>query len=373
MKVLHVYRTYFPDTQGGLEEVIRQICLNTTAHNVENRIFTLSKTAQPPVIKNKEATIYRSKQSVEIASCGFSLAALQDFKQQVQWADIIHYHAPWPFADILHLLFARKKPALVTYHSDIVRQKKLAALYQPLMHQYFRRLDKIIATSENYIKSSPVLIKYKKKTEAIAIGLDKNSYPKNNQQQLEKLKQCYGENFFFFIGVLRYYKGLRYLLQALEGTEFPVIVAGSGPEEQALKALAQRLNLKQVQFIGQVTDEEKMALYQLSRAVVFPSSDRSEAYGVTLVEAAMSGKAMISTELQTGTSFVNLDGETGIVVEPKNVAQLKLAMTRLYKDDTLTAEMGRKAQQRFDQLLTADVMGEAYIAIYKKIMAQRAL
>ena len=54
MRVLHVYRTYFPDTQGGLEEAIRQICASTKVHGVENRVFMLSRNPQPAIINRPE-------------------------------------------------------------------------------------------------------------------------------------------------------------------------------------------------------------------------------------------------------------------------------------------------------------------------------
>ncbi len=59
MRILHVYRTYFPDTQGGLEEAIRQICINTGEHGVESRVFMLSSNPNPPIVKLPEAQVHR--------------------------------------------------------------------------------------------------------------------------------------------------------------------------------------------------------------------------------------------------------------------------------------------------------------------------
>ncbi len=110
MNVLHVYRTYFPETQGGLEEVIRQISLNTKTLGIKSRVLTLSKHPDPCCIQREEADVYRYKLDFEIASCGFSLSALRAFKEHVEWADIIHYYFPWPFADILHFASYLKNP-----------------------------------------------------------------------------------------------------------------------------------------------------------------------------------------------------------------------------------------------------------------------
>ena len=146
MRILHVYRTYFPDSQGGLEEVIRQICLNAKQHGVESRVFTLSRHARPEPIEREEALVYQAQQTLELASCGMSLAALRSFKTHAEWADVIHYHYPWPFADVLHLASKVTKPTLVTYHSDIVRQRLLGRVYRPLMNRFLGDVDRIICT-----------------------------------------------------------------------------------------------------------------------------------------------------------------------------------------------------------------------------------
>jgi rhamnosyl/mannosyltransferase len=109
MNVLHVYRTYFPDTQGGAEEVIRQICWNTKKFGIISRVLTLSKNPDPNIVNFPEADVYRYHNDYEIASCGFSLRAITGFRKSVKWADIINYHYPYPFADMLHCMNAVKK------------------------------------------------------------------------------------------------------------------------------------------------------------------------------------------------------------------------------------------------------------------------
>ena len=134
MKVLHVYRTYFPDTQGGLEEVIRQICLGTGDRGVTSRVFTLSDEPFPRRLPRVEAEVVRVRKTFEVASCGFGLTGLRQFAREVEWADVVHYHYPWPFSDLLYLMAGKSKRSVLTYHSDIVRQQFLFAFYRPLMN-----------------------------------------------------------------------------------------------------------------------------------------------------------------------------------------------------------------------------------------------
>src|SRR5690606_1882198 len=113
---------------------------------------------------------------------------------------------------------------------------------------------------------------------------------------------------------------------------YRIVIAGSGPIEGELKRQAAELNLRNVHFLGHVSDREKVALFKLSRAVVFPSYLRSEAFGVTLLEGAMFGRPLISTEIGSGTSHVNIHGETGLVVPPGSPKALRAGMDRLYED-----------------------------------------
>jgi glycosyltransferase involved in cell wall biosynthesis len=118
--------------------------------------------------------------------------------------------------------------------------------------------------------------------------------------------------------VHRHYKGLFYLIEALKFKEYDIIIAGEGPVSQDIKNLVFSYNLKQIVFVGNVNEYEKEVLYKYCYAFIFPSHLRSESFGFSLLEAAMHGKSMISCEIGTGTSFININKETGLVVPPKN-------------------------------------------------------
>ncbi|MDX1735879.1 MAG: glycosyltransferase, partial [Halioglobus sp.] len=229
MKVLHVYRTYFPDSQGGVQEAIRQIARSTLAHGVENRVFTLSEEPVPAQIQSDEAGIVRVKQHFEIASCGFALSGLNEFRRQTEWADIVHYHYPWPYGDLLHLMAGSPGPSVVTYHSDIVRQQFLSFVYRPVMDRFLGSMDSIIATSPNYAATSKTLERFSSRIDIVPIGLEEASYPDPDQDFIDRVAADYGRDFFLFIGVWRYYKGLHILLKAMQGSSSRVVVVGSGP------------------------------------------------------------------------------------------------------------------------------------------------
>ena len=224
------------------------------------------------------------------------------FRELAAEADVINYHFPWPFMDLVHFCSAVKKPYVVTYHSDIVRQRHLLKLYRPLMRRFLDGADRIVAASPNYVQTSDVLKEYSAKTRIITYGLNKTSYPQADAERMAGWKAKLGERFFLFVGVMRYYKGLHILLDALKGVDYPVVILGAGPLEKQLHAQATALGLRNLHFLGRLGDEDKVALLELSYAIVFPSHLRSEAFGISLLEGAMFGKPMISSDCLLYTS-----------------------------------------------------------------------
>ena len=371
MKVLHFYRTYYPDSQGGLEEAIRQICLSTGHLGIDNRVLTLQREPGEATVELKEATVYRSPLHMSIKSCDIGFTILPLYKDLLEWCDVVHYHYPWPFADFLALIAGSKKPYIVTYHSDIVRQKILAKLYSPLMKNFLGNAARIVATSQNYFASSPVLSNYSDNVNVIALGINEDSYPPSDTATVDTIREQYGESFFLFIGVFRYYKGLHILLDAMKGSRYTVVIAGSGPIERELKKQAQKLQLDNVIFPGFISDQQKVALLQLCRGVVFPSYLRSEAFGMTLLEGAMMGRPLISAEVGTGTSHVNIHKETGLVVAPGSAKELREAMDYLYHHPQEAEAMGANARQRYQDYFTGDVIGKQYLDLYQKVKADK--
>jgi rhamnosyl/mannosyltransferase len=372
MRVLHFYKTYFPDSVGGVEQVIRQMCVGTGRLGITNQVLSLSRDRRLEPFDYEGHTVHRAPLNFEVASNAVSVQAIGKLARMAAEADVVHYHFPWPFMDLAHFLARIDKPTVVTYHSDIVRQKALLKLYQPLRHRFLASVDSIVATSPNYLASSAVLDGYRDKTRVITFGLDKTSYPEPDRARLDHWRARVGPKFFLFVGVLRYYKGLHILLDAVAGTDYPVVIVGAGPIEAELKARAERLGLTRVQFVGAVDDLVKAALLKLCYAVAFPSHLRSEAFGISLLEGAMYGKPMISSEIGTGTTYINVHGETGLVVPPSDHEALRAAMRRLWDDPRMAHEMGQRAEARYWRLFTSTQMADNYARLYEELVTRRA-
>jgi O-antigen biosynthesis rhamnosyltransferase len=367
MRVLHFYKTSFPDTMGGIEQVINQVARGANKLGIQTDVLSLTTERVTRTIEIDGYLAHRARLNLQIASTGFSVSAFWRFSQLAKRADVIHYHFPWPFMDVVHFATLVKKPTVVTYHSDIIRQKYLDKLYGPLKNKFLASVDRIVATSPNYLATSDVLKKFSNKVSVIPIGLDKATYPTPVPDRLLFWRDRLGSKFFLFIGVLRYYKGLHILLEAMQGLDYPIVIVGAGPIESELKVQALRLNLNNIHFLGKVSNDDKVALLTMCYCVLFPSHLRSEAFGISLLEGAMYGKPMISSEIGTGTTFINIAHETGLVVPPSNPAALRQAIQYLWIHPDKVAEMGARAEERYWEHFTAEQMVKSYVNIYSDL------
>lgn len=367
VKVLFVYKSYYPETRGGVEECIHALCLGLARLGVECAVAVCA--ANPTLsVPEFPYPVYRFKTTFEAASCPISLDFLKNFKSLADQFDIIHYHFPWPYADVLQLLSMSKKPYVVSYQSDIVRQKYLKIVYEPIMHQFLKGAKTIIAASPPYMESSPVLQRYQDKTICIPIGTERSLYCNLDPQCLSQWKARVGDNFVLFIGVLRYYKGLDYLLEAAKDINATIVIAGKGPEKEHLESLAKSLHLDNIKFVGFVSDEDKVALLTLCRMVVAPAHLRSEAFCISLLEGLLFNKPLVSTELGTGTSFVNTHNKTGLVVPPADAKALASAINTLLNDPKAYETYQTNTQSHYENYFTLDNMAKSMLDCYEKAL-----
>ena len=368
LRVLHVYKTSMPSSYGGVESFIKTLCKEDSKLGVKNVILTLHPKPQKQPIEMDGLTIHQVKQDFFFASTGFSVSAFSTFKRLSYDADVIHYHFPNPFADMLHLTCHPKKPSVVTYHSDIIKQKHLLRIYKPLRDRFLCSVDRVVATSPNYFVSSDVLQRFSNKVSIIPIGINSKEYDNVNFKRLDFWRSCFSKPFFLFVGAMRYYKGLHLALEAVAGTDIQIVIAGISGVEKDLKAQAASLHLKNICFLGLVSDEDKVALLHLCYGFIFPSHLRSEAFGISLLEAAMVGKPLISCEIGSGTTFINSANDTGLVVNPGSSRELLEAMKFLLDNPKLAANMGKNARKRALKLFTAEKQAKAYYKLYQGLL-----
>ena len=201
------------------------------------------------------------------------------------------------------------------------------------------------------------------------LGVDYQRFANVQTEKVVALKAKFGDQpLLLFAGRLRYYKGLQFLLQALPyvSAACKLVVIGIGPMEAAWKAQATALGLNdRVVFVGEVGDDDLPAYYQAADIFVLPACERSEAFGIVQLEAMAAGCPVISTELGTGTSYVNQNRVTGLVVPPSNPTAMAAALDQLLADSPLRLQMAAQAQQRIQSGFTIEQMISRTEQVYR--------
>lgn len=382
MKVLYVYKDYYP-VVGGIENHIRLICRGLQAYPEIEPTVLVTNRARNTVIEEIDGVhVIKAGRLATISSAPISLS-LFAWMRRLE-ADITHLHFPYPIGELAYLAAGirvgpRLTPAqaasprrmVVTYHSDIVRQKYLLQVYKPFLHHLLARADKITVSSPNYIQSSPYLRSVADKCVVIPHGADLSRFAATTevQRRAQEIRQQYAPPLILFVGLLRYYKGLSFLIEAMLNLPGRLLVVGEGPQGQEWRASSQRLGLQEkVHFLGRVSDEELVALYHACDVFVLPAIHRSESWGAVQIEAMACGKPVVCTELGTGTSFVNVHGETGLVVPPRDAAALAAAIGQLLADGALRLRMGEQAKARAEKEFSHTVMVERLVSLYGSVL-----
>ncbi|NQU74541.1 MAG: glycosyltransferase, partial [Candidatus Omnitrophica bacterium] len=311
-EILQVGKFYYP-VKGGVENHLYLLC-NEIKRDYKTEVLVANegfKGYSELVNGVKVRRLMNFGRLFSMSFCPSMALWLRKIKTK-----IIHVHLPNPLADFSYLLARPRGKLLVMYHSDVVRQKMLLPLYRPILFSLLRRAEVIIATSQNYIDSSYILKKFRDKCVVVPLGIELERFKLTDhiQEKVKSIHKRFREDILLFVGRLVYYKGLEYLIEAMQDIPAHLIIIGTGPLEKKLNKMVKGLGLEgKITFLYNISDEDLPAYYHASQAFILPSIERSEAFGIVQLEAMACGKPVISTRLSSGVPFVNLDGETGIV------------------------------------------------------------
>ena len=174
------------------------------------------------------------------------------------------------------------------------------------------------------------------------------------------------------IGRLAYYKGHKYLIEAVNNVEQAQLrIVGDGELRDDLQLTTAQLELNErVEFLGRLTDLQLRHEIQNCDLLCLPSIEKTEAFGVVLLEAARQGKPCLVTDVKgSGMSWVVRHNETGVVVPSGNSAALALALQSLQNDPEKLRQMGEAAQIRFNNLFLIDNVSTQVVSLYKSILS----
>ena len=384
MRVLHVYKDLYPPVLGGIEKHLHALASWQAARGLSVTVLVTNPEAFPRSLRTHIAEAgARPSPTPRIIRAGrlFTVASTPISPAQARWqarlvADVVHLHFPYPPGEVANLLWGRGRVTVITYHSDVIRQRFILRLYRPLLRRVLARADAIIATSPHYPETSPFLAANAERVHVIPLGIDLTPFSRVDVRRAADVRRRLlgSEDAFvlLFVGRLRYYKGVDVLLRALARVPATVLwIVGTGPMAATWQELTTRLGVHdRVRFLGDVAEAELPLYYAAADAFVLPSTSRAEALGLAQIEAMAAGLPVISTELGTGTSFVNQHGHTGLVVPPGDEDALAAAVRYLREHPDARARMGQAARERA-RAFDLDVMGERITRLYEDLLAQR--
>ncbi len=374
MKILHIGK-YYPPYRGGMETVLENlveglldadVCVNTlvSGQDTQDRISTVKgpqsgKTGQ--LVRVSRAGLFQSQP--------LNTTLLSQLRKQLELfqPDLAHLHLPNPLAILAWSILARcygsRMPALaVWYHADITRQRLGARLLKPLVRGLLNECEGICVSTESLARNSEILSGFPEKIEVIPFGISPEPWTNIGLRPGER---------FLFVGRLVPYKGLEVLIEAMEKVPGAFLdVVGSGPLEDALEHSIQQKNLSsRITFHGSCSPEQLAQLMACARALVLPSLDQSETFGLVQLEAMASGVPVIASDLKSGVSDVGVAGETCLLVPPGDPVSLAHALHNIQNDENLASQLGRASRQRFNQAYTREIMVGKALTWYRKLLS----
>jgi len=381
LRVTMLNKYYYPPHLGGVETVVRYLSEGLVAHagaQVRAIVCNEANTRLEETIAGVQ--VIRLPRQFALSSAPIALSMPGAIRAEMRGPtppDVIHAHAPYPWADLSWLQVRPDVPLVVSYHSDIVRQKRMLAAYRPFLERFLDRADLIITSSPNMIANSPFLFPRAEKCRVVDYGLHVEDIADPPAPVLERAEQIRAEHrgrkIVLFVGRLVYYKGADVLVRAMADIDADLVLIGRGPLEGELREIAVARGLSdRVSFLPPMGDAELAAYYRAADVFALPSVAESEAFGLVQIEAHAAGTPAVSTDLPTSVPYANLDGVTGLTVAVGDVAALAGALQRLLGDDELRARLGRQARERALSQFTVVRMVDNTLQAYGEAIERHA-
>jgi rhamnosyl/mannosyltransferase len=365
LRILHLAKFYSP-VKGGMETVLASLC-SSERRAVETRALVMNRSRGTRHDIVEGVTVTRVSRWLTVGAVTVA-PALPLWLARAE-ADLLVLHEPNPMALLAYFIVRPAVPLIVWYHADVVRPAwRYRLFYRPLLRFALRRAAQIVVASPP-MTHAPALAACRHKCLVIPYGLDGDRYRPTAEVSARAgaLRERAGRPILLFVGRLVPYKGLPVLLEAMRGLRAQLVILGDGPLRPTLKTMALELDIEdRVLFAGEATDEERLAWLHACAALVLPSTTRQEAFGIVQLEAMLCARPVVSTALATGVPWVNVHGETGLVVQPGDTAALRDAVARLIASPALRRALGAAARARALAVFNADRMSALTVALYQQ-------
>ena len=384
MRVLHIGK-YFPPYVGGMETYLRDLMTEQSREGIVSSALvhrselSLTSRNETYVSAGEALSVTRAAVWARMLFTPTSpiFPLLMHRMIRREQPEILHLHMPNPSVFWALLLpSAKSLPWVVQWHSDVLASKHSLGLrifyklYRPLERAVLRHSMTIIASSPPYLKSSEALAPFEEKCTVIPLGLDTGHLcagqmkTRSDTQRLRVLA----------IGRMTYYKGFEYLIRAAQLTEkVEVRLVGSGELEESLKRLAKELRVQdRVTFLGTASDKQIGQEYANCDCLCLPSIERTEAFGLVLLEAMYFSKATVVSDVPgSGMGWIVDHGVTGVKVPVSSPEGLADAFRQIQRDRGNLSRLGRNGRRKFDQMFHISQSAGQISSVYALALGPR--
>jgi rhamnosyl/mannosyltransferase len=368
--ILHIGK-YYPPYFGGIEKVTFDIVESLNQSNIKTDVLCFNHESFPN-LEQRDYNVIRCKPSFNLFSTPVSFEMFNKFRHLYNQYDIVHLHLPNPIGVLVVLFSGFKGKLVIHWHSDIIKQKKLKLLFAPFEKLILKKANRIIVTSGNYLSASNSLFAFQKKCTIIPIGISNDEFISNPLFEKELFEQLKGKKMIFSLGRLIYYKGFDYLISLAVSlpTDVVIYIGGVGELEPTLKNQISSLGLdSKVKLIGSIPFTHLGEYYKRADIFCLSSIEKSEAFGVVLIEAMSFGCPIVSFEIPgSGVPWVNKNHDSGLVVPLKDIEAMSEAIIFLLNNPEERDRLGKGAFNRFNNLFTKERMVESTIRLYEELI-----
>ncbi len=362
---------FYPPYRGGIETHLEALCEQVRHHFDVHVIASNHRRGRSQEVRNGiPITRLSTPFNITTAPVNPSLPAAI----RALCPDLLHIHLPHPSGVLGVLASGYRGPLVVTYHSDVVRQRLMNAVFRPLLDALLRRAATIVVASPAYLESSVALASHRARCRVVPYGISPDRFEHADRVRVRQLRDRYGDRLVLAVGRLVYYKGFDVLVRAMRSVDGRLLVIGDGPLRAQLVEEAGAAGVAaKVVFLGEVENDAVPSFFHAADVFVLPSVARSEAFGIVQLEAMASGTPVVNTSLASGVPWVSQHLHTGLTVPPGDAEALAAAIERLLSDVPLRQRLGAAGRARVRAEFDVDVMGRRVMEIYDQALRGAAV
>ena len=354
MKILHLYRSYDGKGRAGIYYILKKFLEIQNDHIQNDLLITYDKN-QINFLKQNLKNIYATKSFGTLFSMPMSPNYLFRAIKLSKNYDAVIAHTPFPFANLCLIFLGNKKKKYIFWHADIIKNRFLKFLLNPLISLSLKKADKIFVGHPMIIETNKKLLNYKFKCHTLPFPIDLTPYDSNQVEKDLSIVSC---------GRLVKYKGFDDLIDAAQYIDSEVIIIGDGPEKKFLLEKRNNLNLTdKIKFTGEIDENEKINYLKRSKIFALSSNTEQETFGIVQLEAMAAGCAIVNTKINTAVPHIATHGREALTAEPNNPKDFAEKLNMLLNDDSLRKKLGDGGHARVKSLYSDQTFYSKFLEI----------